>query len=156
MARYSNTSARARRSSVGLIEFVDAWKIAEANYRSPGRFYQILFHDAVYETGEDAGLNEERSADLAVTVVESEVSSELVRRLIMVTKHTPEFAPQSLDEETICDIDLASLGASPDRFAKHCADIRKSTRVIPMTLLRALRTGGTAQSSSRDRSPESS
>jgi predicted metal-dependent HD superfamily phosphohydrolase len=84
----------------------------------------ILFHDCVYKTDETSKSNERASAQAAITWLNQSPVSRIVHALIMVTRHSAEFPPLNDDEKIMCDIDLASLGASPEIFAKHSANIR--------------------------------
>jgi predicted metal-dependent HD superfamily phosphohydrolase len=74
------------------------------------------FHDAVYD---DAGDNEERSAQLA----ESELGNAEVARLVRLTRHhRPD--PGDHNGEVLCDADLAVLAAGPERYTEYTAGVR--------------------------------
>jgi predicted metal-dependent HD superfamily phosphohydrolase len=75
------------------------------------------FHDAVYD---DAGDNEERSAQLA----ERELGEAgEVARLVRLTKdHRPE--PRDHNGEVLCDADLAILAAPQQRYQEYAAGVR--------------------------------
>lgn len=86
--------------------------------------FAIWLHDAVYDPR--AGDNEERSADLAQTWLQTAAASEglmvSVRRLILATKfHDGTLHP---DAPLLVDIDLSILGHPPERFWKYEEQIR--------------------------------
>lgn len=83
----------------------------------------LWYHDVVYQpTARD---NEQRSADQAVAFLNSVTLAEWVQSLIMATRHSTE--PDDGDGLTawIVDIDLAILGAAPDRFLQYEHQIRQ-------------------------------
>ncbi|WP_018609176.1 HD domain-containing protein [Uliginosibacterium gangwonense] len=84
----------------------------------------LWFHDAIYNV--HAHDNELRSAAWAHTaLVEKGASSEQaerVSRLVLATQHSA--APADDEARLIVDIDLAILGARPDRFTEYEKQIR--------------------------------
>ncbi|UZT77366.1 hypothetical protein OF113_20400 [Ectopseudomonas chengduensis] len=52
-----------------------------------------------------------------------------VERLIMVTRH--DATPSEPDEQLLVDIDLAILGATPERFAEYDAQVRAEYAWVP-------------------------
>ena len=91
----------------------------------------LWFHDAVYDPR--AGDNEERSAQWAFEAVRAAGLSpklgDSVHALVMATKqHGPAQDP---DTQLLVDIDLAILGAPPDRFAESTAQIREEYVHVP-------------------------
>lgn len=91
----------------------------------------LWFHDAVYDVrGKD---NERQSADWACRVLAScqasQATLERVERLIMVTRH--DATPSEPDEQLLVDIDLAILGAAPERFAEYDAQVRAEYAWVP-------------------------
>lgn len=91
----------------------------------------LWFHDAVYEV--KAQDNELRSAQWAVNALQhSGASDALCQRmhaLIMATCHTA--TPVDSDAQLLVDIDLAILGASPERFAEYDQQVRAEYRWVP-------------------------
>lgn len=91
----------------------------------------LWFHDAIYDVkGKN---NELKSAQWAVNVLReanaAQVVVERVYDLIMATKHDALVAEP--DQQLIVDIDLAILGASPERFAQYDAQVRAEYRWVP-------------------------
>lgn len=96
----------------------------------------LWFHDAIYEV--KRADNEARSADWArEALVEAGVDSGAAARvhaLIMATRH--DAVPQDADARLLVDVDLAILGAAPDRFAEYEAQIRSEYAFVPAWLFR--------------------
>lgn len=91
----------------------------------------LWFHDAIYDVkGKN---NELKSAQWAANVLReanaAQVVVERVYDLIMATKHDALVAEP--DQQLIVDIDLAILGASPERFAQYDAQVRAEYRWVP-------------------------
>lgn len=99
----------------------------------------LWFHDAVYGFGVKD--NEQRSAALAVSALQSAgVAADGVARvaaLVLATQHTA--APTTLDEQLLVDLDLAILGASPERFAQYEQQIRQEYAWVPEATFREAR-----------------
>lgn len=96
----------------------------------------LLFHDAVYEPLRQD--NEARSAEWAVTTLEAggaarDVASR-VSDLIMATRH--DVRPAEGDEEVVVDLDLAILGAPPERFDEYEHEVRAEFAVVPVLVFR--------------------
>lgn len=101
----------------------------------------LWFHDAIYDVrGKD---NERQSADWACRVLAScqanQATLERVERLIMVTRH--DATPSEADEQLLVDIDLAILGATPERFAEYDAQVRAEYAWVPGFVYRMKRRG---------------
>jgi predicted metal-dependent HD superfamily phosphohydrolase/GNAT superfamily N-acetyltransferase len=99
----------------------------------------LFFHDAVY--GVQAHDNEAQSAawarrELLASGAAMEVADR-VAALIMVTCHAA--LPQSTDECLLVDIDLAILGASPERFDAYEAQVQQEYSWVPPEMFRARR-----------------
>ncbi|GAB3731127.1 hypothetical protein GCM10028794_07110 [Silanimonas algicola] len=106
----------------------DAIDQAEA----PGEVEVALwFHDAIYHPG--AKDNEHRSADWASSALAAAgldgAVIERVRGLIMATCH--DATPRDPDQQLLVDIDLAILGADPQRFADYDRQIRAEYPWVP-------------------------
>lgn len=90
----------------------------------------LFFHDAIYDP--HRADNEEASAQLArsmlgpVGVPEEMLSA--IDRLIDVTRHAA--MPALDDERLMVDIDLAILGARPERYAQYRAQVRQEYRHV--------------------------
>lgn len=83
----------------------------------------IWFHDLVLVPG--AHDNEYESARWLEAAARPWLAEDVlasVTRLIMATTHRTSV--QALDEQLICDIDLASLGAPWERFVEDCDGLR--------------------------------
>ena len=99
----------------------------------------LWFHDAVYALkGSD---NEARSAAwadeaLAAAGVEAEVRGR-VRALVMATCHHAQ--PTTQDAALLVDIDLAILGAEPERFDEYEVQVRQEYAWVPGPLFRRKR-----------------
>ena len=99
----------------------------------------LWFHDAIYDV---RGKNNERlSADWAIRVLASCHASQAtlarVEQLIMVTRHYA--TPSEPDEQLLVDIDLAILGATPERFAEYDAQVRAEYAWVPAFVYRMKR-----------------
>ena len=91
----------------------------------------LWFHDAIYEL--KAKDNEQRSADWAVQALAdcgvSETACQRVHALIMATCHAA--VPEDADAQLLVDIDLAILGAAPERFAEYDRQVRAEYAWVP-------------------------
>jgi len=100
--------------------------------KQPGEVAIALwFHDAIYDVrGKD---NERQSTDWAIRVLAScqasQATLDRVERLIMATRH--DATPSEADEQLLVDIDLAILGATPERFAEYDAQVRAEYAWVP-------------------------
>lgn len=101
--------------------------------------YAIWFHDVVYDTHRSD--NEARSADLALSVIESatmkRITAAAVKDLIHATQHNS--APSTNDGRLIADIDLAILGQKTTVFDAYETAIRKEFAWIDEETFRAER-----------------
>jgi predicted metal-dependent HD superfamily phosphohydrolase len=99
----------------------------------------LWFHDAIYDpTRHD---NEKRSADWArESAVAAGAHTEVAERLyvlVMATRHDAE--PRGTDEQVLVDVDLAILGAHPDRFDEYETQFREEYAWVPRLLYRRKR-----------------
>jgi predicted metal-dependent HD superfamily phosphohydrolase/GNAT superfamily N-acetyltransferase len=112
------------------------WHVAER----PGEVALALwFHDAVYDV--QAHDNEAQSAawarrELRASGAADDVA-ERVEQLIMATCHAA--LPQGMDACLLVDIDLAILGASPERFAEYEAQVQREYSWVPPEMFRVRR-----------------
>ena len=93
----------------------------------------VWFHDAIYDTQRND--NEGRSALLAEEALWC--APELARRvgdLIRLTTHVSQ--ELAGDGALLCDIDLAILGAPPERFARYNDAIRREYEWVPEDVYR--------------------
>lgn len=99
----------------------------------------LWFHDAIYDVPGHG--NEERSADWAFDALQAAGAREglpaSVRRLVLCTRH--DALPDAGDECLVVDIDLAILGAGPERFAQYERQIRTEYADVPEALFRSKR-----------------
>ena len=100
----------------------------------------LWFHDAIYEVkGND---NELRSAQWAVQALKdcgaTDETCQRVYALIMATCHTATTTEASTkaDAKLLVDIDLAILGASPERFAEYDAQVAAEYAWVPRLVYR--------------------
>ncbi len=99
----------------------------------------LWFHDAVYDTSRHD--NEAASAAWAASVMrEAGAGDEVVMRvqsLILATCH--DGVPATADARLLVDIDLAILGAAPERFDEYERQIRAEYAFVPAARFRAKR-----------------
>ncbi|ODU42547.1 hypothetical protein [uncultured Aquimonas sp.] len=96
----------------------------------------LWFHDAVYDPrGKD---NEQRSADWARRALgqagTDPAATARIHALILDTAHAAEPTPG--DASLLVDIDLAILGAVPERFAEYERQVRAEYAWVPGFLYR--------------------
>ncbi|QMV75780.1 N-methyl-D-aspartate receptor NMDAR2C subunit [Comamonas piscis] len=94
----------------------------------------LCFHDAIYDP--QAKDNERRSADWAQAVLQAAGAKrdavQRVHALIMATCHFQATQAQPAeDSDWMLDIDLAILGAAPERFAQYQAQIQAEYAWVP-------------------------
>lgn len=91
----------------------------------------LWFHDAIYDT--QAHDNEARSAAWAArTLTEAGADAAVTARveaLILATRHA--HMPQDQDEAVLVDIDLAILGADPQRYREYTQQVRAEYAHVP-------------------------
>jgi predicted metal-dependent HD superfamily phosphohydrolase len=110
---------------------------------SAARVYEIelalWYHDAIYDT--HAADNEARSADLAAeAAAEAGVPAAVIARLrdlILATRH--DGVPDTQDAALLVDVDLAILGASPERFDEYEAQVGREYAWVPDRIFRTRR-----------------
>jgi predicted metal-dependent HD superfamily phosphohydrolase len=99
----------------------------------------LWFHDVVYATRNQD--NEEQSAAWARTAVGAaglaDAVGERVRALILATKHDAE--PTTADAALLIDVDLAILGAPPERFDKYERQVGEEYSWVPGFMFRRKR-----------------
>jgi predicted metal-dependent HD superfamily phosphohydrolase len=79
----------------------------------------IWYHDAVYDPAAPAGENEANSAALAAA---EGCDDEVVRLILLTAGH--EATSDDRNGAVLADVDLAILGAPPERYARYAADVR--------------------------------
>ena len=123
-----------------LRECLGRWVAWQHLAEHPGEVALALwYHDVVYQPR--LGDNELQSAAWAVRAMNDahldSRAAERVHALIMATCHdAPATTP---DERLLIDIDLAVLGASPQRFAAYDEDVRQEYGWVPSALYRQKR-----------------
>lgn len=138
-------AGRAYHSWQHILECLDHLNSWEAVHGAtdPAIRFAIFYHDAIYEPG--SADNEARSVELAtkrlVTLRAAPELAQDVRELILATAHTaPGVQPSGSTaiasatrtaRNLIVDIDLAILGADPDRFLEYDEQIRLEYRMTP-------------------------
>jgi predicted metal-dependent HD superfamily phosphohydrolase len=98
----------------------------------------LWFHDAVYDVRRSD--NEQRSAQWACEVLEAAAAPEAtigrVADLVMATRH---HLPSTSDEQLLVDVDLAILGAAPERFGEYDRQIREEYSHVDEALFNSKR-----------------
>ena len=96
----------------------------------------LWFHDAVYDPRRAD--NEEQSAALAAGALRAAgVGAGVVERVASLIRLTSHPAAEVTGDGTIvCDIDLAILGAPPERFEQYDAAIRREYAWVPEEMFR--------------------
>mgnify|MGYP000901035606 CR=1 FL=1 len=93
----------------------------------------LWFHDAIYDVKAKGSKNEDQSADWAEDELrKAGVAPDRIARIkhhILATKHSA--LPQGADQQLLVDIDLAILGAPPERFAEYEQQVRQEYRHVP-------------------------
>ena len=102
----------------------------------------VLLHDAIHVPG--AADNEERSAQLALALIEAHLPGEgidtgRVAELIRLTARHGSLTPSDVDCDAahLLDCDLAILGAPPEDFDRYETAIREEYAAIPAPAYRA-------------------
>jgi predicted metal-dependent HD superfamily phosphohydrolase len=113
------------------------WPALERLARHPAEVEMaIWFHDAVHDPLRQD--NEERSAAWAASSLAARGAHEdvvaRVTALVLATKHRAE--PPDGDAVILVDLDLAILGAAPERFDEYERQVRAEYAVVPVTLFR--------------------
>lgn len=94
----------------------------------------LFFHDLVYDPRRAD--NEDMSALVAREMLAPlqlpQAQIEAIVRLIDITRHAAR--PLTEDEKLMVDIDLSILGASPERYAQYCAQVRQEYAHVPEAL----------------------
>lgn len=96
----------------------------------------LWYHDAIYEplsvTNEAASADLAREAALAAGVAAE--AADRIHALVLATRH--DAPPVDQDQALIMDIDLAILGAAPERFAEYERQVRAEYAEVPEELFR--------------------
>jgi predicted metal-dependent HD superfamily phosphohydrolase len=120
-----------------LSECLDLLRAHRVHAQRPDELVLALwFHDAIYDPrGKD---NEQRSADWSTRALsEARADPAAIARihsLVLDTAHAAEPAPG--DPSLLVDIDLAILGAVPERFAQYERQVRAEYAWVPGFLYR--------------------
>src|SRR5688500_16407624 len=86
----------------------------------------LWYHDAVYDPAAPAGENEARSAALAAA---EGCDDEVVRLILLTAGHS--VGVDDANGAVMADVDLAILGAPPERYARYAADVRAEYAHVP-------------------------
>lgn len=96
----------------------------EAGLSSPVIDAAIWFHDAVYEAGSKH--NEDLSAELAEQFMPrlnlSQIEQARVTAMIIASR---EHRSKNTEIQPFLDLDMAILGAKPERYKRYAADVRQ-------------------------------
>lgn len=121
-----------------LIEMFDLWP-ALAGLAQHAEEVEVAtwFHDAIYDPAHAD--NESRSADWARKAMEAAgcrpSAIARVHDLVLATRH--DAMPADGDARILVDLDLAILGASPDRFDEYEHQVRAEYAMVPVEAFRA-------------------
>ena len=115
-----------------LVECLAHFNQVRGQAKYPGEVAIALwFHDAIYDVKGKS--NELQSADWAVSALSAagagQATQDRVRQLIMATRHDAEASER--DQQLLIDIDLAILGAAPERFAEYDRQVRAEYSWVP-------------------------
>lgn len=114
------------------LDLLDAWHGAQDWPQAVA--LALFFHDLVYDPRRSD--NEELSAQLAQQMLAQMQAApeevQAITALIDVTRHAA--TPRTEDEKLIVDIDLAILGAAPQRYAQYQAQVRQEYAHVPEPL----------------------
>lgn len=101
--------------------------------------FAIWLHDAVYDS--QASDNEEKSAELACQILSAggchRAIIQRIETFILDTRH--DTTPDTDDARILVDIDLSSLGHSPEQYDRYERAIREEYAWVPMDLYRQKR-----------------
>ena len=96
----------------------------------------IWWHDVVYHIPSGALSNEQASASYAFTSLVRNSgrtnSAHLVYLHILDTDHVASPIPTSMSSMLMCEIDMAILGSSPERFEQYSEQIRDEYSGVPL------------------------
>ena len=123
---------RAYHSLQHLAECISLFEEVRNLAKYPGEVAIALwFHDAIYNVKSKD--NERQSCNWALRILRTcganQPMLERVENLIMATKH--DVVPVQPDEQLLVDIDLAILGAAPQRFAEYDQQVRIEYSWVP-------------------------
>lgn len=123
-----------------LRECLTHWQAWQAQAEHPGEVgLAVWYHDAVYDL--QAKDNERRSAEWAVRALGAagrrDAVAQRVHALIMATCHDAPL--RGADARLLSDIDLAILGAPPERFDAYDHDVRREYAWVPESIYRERR-----------------
>ncbi len=112
---------------------------AEFSY-SDDLIFAIFYHDIIYKPLSKT--NEEDSANFAISALSKlnfpQKRIEKVAHIIRRTKnHFFREEGESIDLQLMLDLDLMSLGGSPENYDINTKNIRKEYKIVPETLFRA-------------------
>jgi predicted metal-dependent HD superfamily phosphohydrolase len=96
----------------------------------------LWFHDAVYDVSrhDNEALSAQLAHEEALRAGIPADSAQRIAGLVLGTTHRAEAADP--DARLLADIDLSILGASPERYRRYEADVRREYAAIPEELYR--------------------
>lgn len=98
----------------------------------------LWFHDAIYDV--KGKTNELQSAQWASSELAAAGASpsviQRVHELIMATRHDASPTDSEPDQQLLVDIDLAILGAAPERFQEYTQQVRAEYSWVPGLIYR--------------------
>lgn len=134
--------ARHYHTTTHLEEMFSLWPAVERLARHPAEVeLAIWFHDAIYvplRNDNEVLSAEWASSSLIAAGAHDEVAAR-VSGLILATRHDAE--PSAGDQQVLVDLDLAILGASPQRFDEYERQVRAEFAMVPVPLFRTTRRG---------------
>jgi predicted metal-dependent HD superfamily phosphohydrolase len=133
---------RAYHTTQHLRECLALLRCVEDLAKAPAELALALwFHDAVYHPR--AQHNERRSADWLIAETRNAGLDEMriagLEALVMATCHDSMPTPEAGDAALLVDIDLAILGAAPERFDEYEQQVRREYAHVPDEVFRSAR-----------------
>lgn len=132
LIREYQSPARAYHTLQHIEECFQQFHLIRSQIEHPAEVILALwFHDAVYDSHRSD--NEAMSAEWAVREMTLagclDSTAQSARDLILATKH--DVQPENDDARYLVDIDLAILGAAPDRFDEYERQVRQEYSWVP-------------------------
>lgn len=99
-------------------------------------YFAIWYHDAIYVPGK--GDNEQRSSDLARReLTERGFDAIIIDAVARLVESTADHNPACMDERILSDLDLAILGAAPERYQEYKGQVREEYSFVEEAQFRA-------------------
>lgn len=114
------------------LTLLDAWS-GDGDWPVPVAL-ALFFHDLVYDPrrADNEEMSARRAREMLAPLQLPQAQIEAVVRLIDITRHAAR--PRAEDEKLMVDIDLAILGAAPERYAQYQRQVRQEYAHVPEAL----------------------